>query len=116
MESKKIVMGIAAVALLSVMVANAYACVGPGLSPGFWKHNVGVKLGLENGAYSDPGVTGPPTPVSKETMGTWLDMWSTAELTALYNDLNTKGGGAAGAATRVAAANVFNAAADLFPY
>ena len=116
MESKKIVIGIAAVALLSVMVANAYACVGPGLSPGFWKHNVGVKLGLENGAYSDPGVTGGPTPVYKDTMGTWLDMWTHDELLALYNDLSTRGGGATGAATRVAAANVFNAAADLYPY
>jgi hypothetical protein len=116
MKLNRIALGLTAIVLMVLMVSTARACVGPGLSPGFWKHNVGVKLGLENGAYSDPGVTGPPTPVSKETMGTWLDMWSTAELTALYNDLNTKGGGAAGAAIRVAAANVFNAAADLFPY
>ena len=118
----KIVIGIVAVALLSVMIANAYACVGPGLS-GFWKHNVGVYLGLANGAYSDPGVTGPSpippyTPLcTKDTMGAWLHAhWTDSQLLALYNDLNTKGGGATGDATRVAAANVFNYMADLFPY
>jgi len=95
-------------------VSTVNACAGPGLSPGFWKHNVGVYLGLRNGAYSDP-VNSPV--VSKRTMGTWLHAnWTDAQLLALYNDLNTQGGGAAGAATRVAAANVFNAAADLFLY
>jgi hypothetical protein len=114
MEFKKIVIGIAAVALLSVMVANAYACAGPGLSPGFWKHNVGVYLKLANGSYSDP-VNSPY--VSKDTMGAWLHAgWTDAQLLVLYNELSTKGGGAAGDATRVAAANVFNAAADLYPY
>jgi hypothetical protein len=83
----------------------------PGLSPGFWKHNVGVCLGLANGSYSDP--TGSPV-VTKNTMGTWLHAhWTNAELLALYNALNTKGGGAAGAATRNNAANVFNALAGL---
>jgi len=123
MKSKKIVMGIAAVALLSAIVANAYACVGPGLSPGFWKHNVGVYLQLANGKYSDPGVTGPSpippyTPLcTKDTMGAWLHAhWTDAQLLALYNDLSTVGGGAAGDAIRVAAANVFNYMADLTPY
>jgi hypothetical protein len=111
----KIVIGIAAVVLLSVMVANAYACYGPGLSPGFWKHNLGVWLGLANGAYSDPGYTGGI--VSKATMGAWLTgLDATLEMKALYDDLCTVGGGATGAATRVAAANVFNAAAGLSPY
>ena len=115
MKSKKIVIGIAAVALLSAIVANAYACVGPGLSPGFWKHNIGVYLGLKNGEYSDPGYTAGE--VSKDTMGDWLQAhWTDAQLLVLFNDLCTQGGGAAGAAIRVAAANVFNAAADLFPY
>jgi hypothetical protein len=114
---KKILMGISAAALLTLlMVGAASACVryGPGLSPGFWKHNVGVKLGLENGAYSDPGYTGDI--VSKATMGTWLDQWTPQQLLDLYNALNTKGGGSVGAAARVDAANFFNLAAGLSPY
>ena len=111
---KKLLIGMMAVALLALMVANVYACVGPGLSPGFWKHNIGVYLGENNGEYSDPGYT---WVVSKETMGDWLGThWSQAELEAAYEALSTKGGGAAGAAIRVGMANVFNAAADLTPY
>ena len=105
------------ISIMAFLVGSAYACIGDGLSPGFWKHNVGVKLELKNGAYSDPPVYSGQTPlVTKDTIGTWLDQWTTAELTALYNELNTKGGGAAGAAIRVGAADVFNLAADLYPY
>lgn len=93
---------------------------GPGLTPGFWKHNVGVYLtsisydDVEvNGAYSDP--TG-ATEVTKETMGTWLAAgWTDAELYDLWLDLSYKGGGAAGAEIRNNAANVFNVAAGLSP-
>ena len=99
---------------------------GPGLTPGFWKHNVGVYLtsvgvlsgkNSVNGAYSDP--TNSPV-VSKDTMGDWLASLDSANggplnLLALYNDMNLQGGGAAGAATRNNAANVFNALAGLAP-
>ncbi|MCJ7634072.1 hypothetical protein MUP77_17005 [Candidatus Bathyarchaeota archaeon] len=119
MISKKVAGTAFAILMMSVLtttmaITTVNACAGPGLSPGFWKHNVGVCLGLRNGAYSDP-VNSPV--VSQDNMGTWLhEHWTDAELRALYNDLNTQGGGAAGAATRVAAANVFNEAADLFDY
>lgn len=106
---KKILVGIAAVALLAFMVSNAYACVGPGLSPGFWKHNLGVYLGEANGAYSDPGVTGvetygplpgPNFPVTKDNMDTWFAALAGApwhlDLEGLYADLCTKGGGGCG--------------------
>jgi len=92
---------------------------GPGLSPGFWKHNVGVYLksvGLpgENGAYSDPVNS---IVVTKATMGAWLHShWTNGQLQALFAALSTTGGGATGAAIRVGAANVFNAAAGLAPY
>ena len=96
------------------------SCI-PGLSPGFWKHNVGVYLTeigtlqdkhAVNGAYSDP--TNSPV-VNKESMSAWLGGLG-LDLEALYNGLNTKGGGAEGAATRVNAANVFNALAGLSDY
>ncbi len=120
MISKKVAGTAFAILMMSVLtttmaITTVNACAGPGLSPGFWKHNVGVFLGLRNGAYSDP-VNSPV--VSKETMGDWLQGLQTGglDLQALYDALNTTGGGAEGAATRVAAANVFNAAADLFQY
>ena len=91
--------------------------LGPGLTPGFWKHNVGVYLGLANGNYSDP-VNSPV--VSKNTMGAWLygldsNHGGPLNLLALFNAMSTVGGGAAGAATRNNAANVFNALAGLAP-
>ena len=119
MISKKVYGTLFAALMISMLtttmaITTVNACAGPGLSPGFWKHNVGVYLELRNGSYSDP-VNSPF--VSKETMDTWLVAnWTDARLLELYNELNTKGGGAAGAATRVAAADIFNAAADLFPY
>jgi hypothetical protein len=116
---KKILVGIVAIALIACLVGSASACAGPGLSPGFWKHNVGVYLGLQNGAYSDPGYTGGT--VSKATMHDWLLKYfdyghDGGLLKELYDQLSTTGGGAAGAASRVAAANRFNAQADLYPY
>jgi hypothetical protein len=128
---KTILVGMMAVALVSLMAVNVYACVGPGLSPGFWKHNLGVYLGEANGKYSDPGVTairiaemgnpaGPSQAVTKDNMAWWFAQLAGApwnlDLEQLYEDLCTKGGGAAGAATRVGAANVFNYWADLYPY
>ena len=128
---KKILIGIVAIALMACLVGSAFACVGPGLSPGFWKHNLGVYLGLANGAYSDPGVTGvvaaqdplpagPSSPVTKDNMAAWFAALAAApydvDLEQAYADLCTKGGGAAGDKLRVDAANIFNYWADLFDY
>ena len=65
---KKTLISIVAVAFVALMIATVYAprtippatipaptfcedrC--PGFTPGFWKHNIKVRLGLTNGAYS----------------------------------------------------------------
>ena len=81
---------------------------GPGLTPGFWKHNVGVYLGLANGAYSNSG-----SPLATPAkMATFLSQWSNAQLLTWFNDLSTQGGGSTGAALRQNTANI-NAAAGL---
>ena len=51
---KKIPVGIVAVAFVALMIANVYACEcrPHGFTPGFWKHNIEVRLGLTNGAYN----------------------------------------------------------------
>jgi len=57
---KKTLISIVAVAFVALMITNVYApcvptppdCGCPGLTPGFWKHNIRVRLGLTNGAYS----------------------------------------------------------------
>ncbi len=59
---KRTLLGILAVALAAVLVSNVYAVsvppptfcgsLCPGFTPGFWKHNIQVRLGLTNGAYS----------------------------------------------------------------
>ncbi len=47
MKSKRIAIGIAAVTILALMISSVYAGTGcpPGLSPGYWKHNVKVYNG-----------------------------------------------------------------------
>jgi hypothetical protein len=62
MNKKKMLVGITAVALLALMISNVYAvisvppppcsCGPPGFTPGFWKHDIEVRLGLTNGAYN----------------------------------------------------------------
>jgi hypothetical protein len=121
---KKLIVSIAAIALLALMAGSVYAAdectCPPGLSPGFWKHNVGVYLGEANGSYSDPTDS---MWVSQDTMGAWLahldnDVGYELDMWQLYADLCTKGGGAAGNMLRVDAANVFNSYAGLawYPY
>jgi hypothetical protein len=67
-EVKKTLISIVAVVFVALMIANVYApptipqltippptfcgCPCPGFTPGFWKHNIKVRLGLTNGAYS----------------------------------------------------------------
>jgi len=81
----------------------------PGLSPGFWKHNIGVYLGERNGAYSSPYEG-----FDKTTMPTFLlDLG--IDLNEAYTALNTGGGGAA-AQGRLDTANALNAAAGFLPY
>jgi hypothetical protein len=89
----------------------------PGLTPGFWKNNLAVYLGIANGnrGYSDP--TG-ALYVTKATMGAFFagldeNLGGPYNLSELYDDLSYRGGGAAGAAIRNNAANIFNNAAGL---
>lgn len=85
----------------------------PGLTPGFWKNNLSVYLGIANGnrGYSDP--TG-ALYVTKATMGDFFaSLDGMYNLEDLYNQLSYKGGGATGASIRNNAANIFNNAAGL---
>jgi hypothetical protein len=87
---------------------------GAGLTPGFWKNNLAVYLGLANGnrGYSNP--TGSPT-VTKDTMEDFFDgLAGTYDLNQLYRELCPQFDGTT-AAIRDAAANVFNVAAGLPP-
>lgn len=84
-----------------------------GLSPGFWKHNIGVYLGYKNGAYSSPYEG-----FDKTTMPDFLDALAAAipvDLEDAYAVLSTGGGGAI-AQARLDMANAFNAAAGFQPY
>ena len=52
---KKTLISIVAVAFVALMISNTYAncsCRPPGFTPGFWKHNIRVYLGLTNGKYN----------------------------------------------------------------
>jgi hypothetical protein len=91
---------------------------GPGLTPGFWKNNLAVYLGLANGnrGYSDP--TGSPT-VTKDTMGAFFTSLDDTkggpyDLMQLYRNLSPQLDGIT-PDIRNAAANIFNVAAGLSP-
>jgi len=88
----------------------------PGLTPGFWKNNLAVYLGLAKGnrGYSDP--TGSPT-VTKDTMGAFFaglddNLGGPYDLEQLYRNLCPQLDGIT-ADIRDAAANVFNVEAGL---
>jgi hypothetical protein len=58
---KKLTLGLLAVSVAILMITNAFAvCIpapgcmpcGTGFTPGFWKHNIKVRLDLTNGKYS----------------------------------------------------------------
>jgi len=59
---KKTLIGMVAVALVAMMITNVYAQTVPapefpcglcaGFTPGFWKHNIRVRLGLTEGKYN----------------------------------------------------------------
>ncbi len=86
----------------------------PGLTPGFWKNNLAVYLGLANGnrGYSNP--TGSPT-VTKATMEAFFDsLAGQYDLPQLYRDLCPQLDGTT-AQIRNDAANIFNVEAGLSP-
>jgi hypothetical protein len=91
----------------------------PGFTPGFWKHNIEVRLGLTNGAYS--AFAGGPLDGVKltnqmmdELLATVNTMpgFTTLTFTEALANLNLKGWNP----LRTDTANAFNAAAGYGPY
>jgi len=84
----------------------------PGLTPGFWKHNIGVYLGLNPGKYSafpdGTKLTGPMLEGFAATVG--------VSLQEAYDAVSAKGNTAGQAAIRADMANAFNAAAGYGPF
>ena len=54
MKVNRIALSLISVALIVLMVSTAYACELPGLSPGYWKHNVKVYCGGPGHYSGDP--------------------------------------------------------------
>jgi len=107
---KKILIGLTAVLIMACMTGSALATVGPGLSPGFWKHNLGVYLGHENGGYSDPiYYPGVDPVVTRLTMHDFLALKESQgwNLEYAYQILSAKGGGDI-AQARIDMANLLN--------
>jgi hypothetical protein len=91
-----------------VSIIELERCI-PGLSPGFWKHNIGVYLGLKKGAYSSPYEG-----FDRSTMPTFLESLG-IDLEDAFAALSARGGGAI-AQARLDMANALNAAAGFQPY
>lgn len=84
----------------------------PGLSPGFWKHNIAVALGINPGSYSSP-YSGAPK-LTFEDLTNYLADTTFSSLQEAYDALNAKGKGSD--ITRLYACNQFNSAAGFLPY
>lgn len=86
-----------------------------GFTPGFWKHNIGVALGYNPGAYS--AFSGGPLDGVHLTEAMLQGYATTVGVTfqQAYNVLSTGGGGAI-AQARIDMANAFNAAAGYGPF
>lgn len=83
-----------------------------GLSPGFWKHNIGVALELNPGSFSSP-YDGAPK-LTEDDINDYLDSTDFDTLEDAYEALTAKGKGSG--ATRLDACNQFNFAAGFQPY
>ena len=84
----------------------------PGLSPGFWKHNIAVALGINPGSYSSPYEGAPK--ITESDLLNYVGMTTFAGLPEAYNALSANGKGSA--SIRLDACNQFNAAAGYTPY
>jgi len=92
-----------ALMISTIAVSAVNACTG--YTPGFWKHNIGVYLGLNPGAYSafEDGT---------KLTGTMLEGWADTvgvTLQEAYDALTAKGPGMD--TVRADMANAFNTAA-----
>ena len=112
---KKYVVAFIAVAMLASMIGGVFAqcCCAPGFTPGFWKHNIGVYIGVAEGAQSafEGG------PYDGQKADAFLDTvgWDTAGWQAVLDVLSARGGGEI-AQARADAANALNAMAGYGPF
>lgn len=99
--------------MLTSTLAIAYANGGsrdPGYTPGFWKHNIGVYLGENRGAYS-------AFSDGTKLTATMLEGYASSagvSLQEAYDALTAKGPGMN--TVRADMANAFNAAAGYGPF
>jgi hypothetical protein len=123
---KKLLISVVAVAFVAMMIANVYAncepppcppppCETPGFSPGFWKHNFRVYLGLTNGKYS--AFEGGELDGVKVTADMLEDFADIVEVTLeeAYAAVSAKGG-PPNNMIRADMANAFNDAAGYGPF
>ena len=126
---KKILMSTVTVALIALMIANVYAVSVPtptfcepycscGFTPGFWKHNISVRLELTNGKYSAfKGAPQDGVKLTDDIMDDLLEAINTKygtslEFEDLLANLKLKGWDP----LRTNTANLFNEAAGYGPY
>jgi hypothetical protein len=119
MKGKKTVLMIATLMLVASMLSTVIAngtpppppCTEPGLSPGFWKHNIAVALGENPGSFSSPHEGQPH--LTEADLQQWADDIGVTLEEALET-LNARGPGSS--MIRHNMANLFNEAADFCPY
>ena len=134
MKIKKILIALAAVTMLTMMIANVYAVAHTmptplfcepycscGFTPGFWKHNINVYLGNTNGKYSAFSWTGTMYPagtkLNADIMDDLLDAINLKyDPDVTFEELLEALEGPGWSADRTNAANLLNEAAGYGPF
>jgi hypothetical protein len=112
MKMNRIALGIAALTVMVLLVSTASACTLPGLSPGYWKHNVKVYCGGPGHYSGDPHETDD----SMESYELWIRNNIAGQGSFTLEWANERFQDNAYKSMWLTIANWFNAAADRFPY
>jgi hypothetical protein len=109
MRLSRIALGLTALTLMVLVVSTASACYLPGLSPGYWKHNVKVYCGGPGSYSGDPHETA-------ASMEYYASIIASSHPGFTLEWANERFQNNAYKSMWLTIANWFNAAADRLPY
>jgi len=108
MKFSRIALGLTALALMAMVISTTNACP-PGLSPGYWKHNVKVYCGGPGSYSGDPKETAASMEYYESIIAGWVPGFTLEWANERFQNNEYK-------SMWLTIANWFNAAAHRLPY
>jgi hypothetical protein len=109
MRLNRFALGLTAIALMVLLVSTTSACYLPGLSPGYWKHNVKVYCGGPGSYSGDPHETLASMEYYESIIASSHPGFTLEKANEIFQNNAYK-------SMWLTIANWFNAAADRLPY